>query len=301
MNPIADKAIGRTPRDYIAAIVNRETAWMEEFAVPKSPGDPLYVSHAQSSPDAHIALLQKLLKATPFLIPQDPGMIASTLWHSDIHASNIFVSKGRISSLIDWQAAWMGPFFLQARQPPLLEHKGEILLELPPNFKDLDIDERTRLNEQVSASILLHVYDTHTATQNPLLSKLYRLPYGATRTQPMIFAGNTWEDDILPLRESLIRLERWVQFEYVQSPLLYLARKFLLCPAGFGRNWVSTRLVPFISPARICNPTLTTGKAGTKLKIFGTLWQDLWTAMAGQLMITTQKQSDTFRIFDRTD
>ncbi len=208
MEPLAYELIGKTSRDYVAAIVHREIAWIEEFADPKSPSDPFYTSQAQNSPEAHISLLQRLLKVTPFLIPQDADMTASTLWHSDIHASNIFVSKGRITSLIDWQAAWMGPLFIQVRQPGLLDHRGEILLKLPENFKELEVDEQNRLNEQVSTSILLHVYETHTATQNPLLSRLYRLQHGKTRTQPILFAGDTWQDDILPLRESLIRVDR---------------------------------------------------------------------------------------------
>ena len=208
MEPLAYELIGKTSRDYIAGIVHREIAWIEEFADPKSPSDPFYTSQAQNSPEAHISLLQRLLKVTPFLFPQDANTTASRLWHSDIHASNIFVSKGRITSLIDWQAAWTGPLFIQARQPRLLGHRGEILLKLPENFKELEVDEQNCLNEQVSTSILLHVYETHTATQNPLLSRLYRLKHGKTRTQPILFAGNTWQEDILPLRESLIRVER---------------------------------------------------------------------------------------------
>lgn len=135
-------------------------------------------------------------------------MAASTLWHSDIHASNLFVSNGRITGLIDWQAAWAGPLIIQARLARLLDHRGEILSRLPDNFKELEADERNRLNEQVSASILLHIYETHTARQNPLLSRLYRLPHGKTWIQPILFAGDTWRDDILPLRESLIKVER---------------------------------------------------------------------------------------------
>ena len=145
MGPLAYMITGKTPRNYVAAIVHRETAWIEKFADPKSSNDPFFTSPAQNSPEAHISLLQKLLDVTPFLIPQDIEMTASTLWHSDIHASNIFTSEGRITSLIDWQAAWMGPLFLQARQPRLLDHKGEILLKLPENFKELEVDEQTRL------------------------------------------------------------------------------------------------------------------------------------------------------------
>ena len=217
IEPHAYVATGKTPRDYVAAIVHRETAWIKEFAQPKSHSAPFYFSQAQNSPAAHISLLHMLLEVASFLIPQDTDMAASTLWHNDIHAGNLFINEGRITSLIDWQAAWMGPFILQARQPQLLDHEGEILLKLPENFKDLEIDEKSRLREQVSSSILLYIYETHTATHNPLLGRLYRLQHGPTRSDPILFAGNTWQGSILPLRESLIRVERsvWLAYAYI--------------------------------------------------------------------------------------
>lgn len=76
------------------------------------------------------------------------------LWHSDIHASNILVSKGRITSLIDWQAAWTGQLFIEVQQPRPLDHRGEILLKLPEKFKELEVDKQNHLNKQVLTSIL---------------------------------------------------------------------------------------------------------------------------------------------------
>lgn len=200
--------LGKAPNDYVTAIAHREIAWISKYAVAKPLDDPSQPSKAQNSPEAHISLLQKFLKVAPYLLPQDTELAASTLWHRDIHAGNIFVNDGLITSLIDWQATWAGPLIIQARHPRLLNHKGEIMLRRPENFNQLDEEERDRLNEQVASSILLYVYETQTARQNPVISRVYRFNHGKTRMQPILFAGETWTDDIIPLRESLIKLER---------------------------------------------------------------------------------------------
>lgn len=101
MEPLAYELIGKISSDYVAAIVHREIAWIEDFADPKSLSNPFYNSQAQNSPEAHILLLQRLLKVTFFLIRQHADTTASTLWHSDIHASNILVGQGHVTSLID--------------------------------------------------------------------------------------------------------------------------------------------------------------------------------------------------------
>lgn len=141
-------------------------------------------------------------------MPSDRSLTQSCLWHRDIHSGNIFVSEGKITSLIDWQATWAGPFAIQARHPRLVTYTGESLLRLPPNFKDLDPAEKQRVEEQVSASILRYSYEQQTATKNPLLMRLYRLKHVKTRTNPIFFAGDSWDDDIIRFRETLISLNR---------------------------------------------------------------------------------------------
>lgn len=117
----------------------------------------------------------------------------------------MFISESLITSLIDWQATWTGPLIIQAQQPRLLSHEVEVMFRLPENFNDLEADERDRLNEQVASSILLYVYETETIRQDPLLSRADRLNYEKIRIQPILFASDTWTDDILPFRDSLER------------------------------------------------------------------------------------------------
>jgi aminoglycoside phosphotransferase (APT) family kinase protein len=69
-----------------------------------------------------------------------------TLWHTDLHMGNIFVSEtepSKIVCLIDWQSISLSPLFLQARWPVFLEPpddyvKGFVHSQLPSNFESMD-------------------------------------------------------------------------------------------------------------------------------------------------------------------
>ena len=200
--------LGKNPHDYIFAIAHREIAWINRYAIRKAADDPLAASAAQNSPSEHISLLEKYLNVTPYLLPRDPDLVASTLWHKDLHSGNIFTEQNRITSIIDWQGTWAGPLFLQARHPQLVDHHGEVVLKFPENFKDIEDDEKIKLRRQIASSIILYLYETNTAKENLRLNKVFRDEHGRTRAEPITFAGDTWDDDILPLRESLIRVER---------------------------------------------------------------------------------------------
>lgn len=135
--------------------------------------------------------------------------MGSFLWHSDLRTPNVFVDDtGHITSIIDWQSTWAGPLFLEGRHPHLLDYNGDLILELPENFKQLDENMQTAVKDNVTKSILLYLYEKYTAERNPLLSRVFRYPDGKTLTDPIRFVGNTWEGDILPLRESLIRVQK---------------------------------------------------------------------------------------------
>jgi Phosphotransferase enzyme family len=193
--------------------------------MPKQANHFLATSEAQRSPKAHISLYKKFLQITPYLLPNQVELIRPTLWHWDIHAPNIFVDGGRVSSLIDWQTAWLGPLFLQARHPRLLDYNGELMLKLPENFKYInDEDERARLRTNVEKSIVLYTYEAGTARANPLLKEVLHVPQGRTRRQTVEFATDTWDGDILPFRQCLIRIAR-----FAQSPTPLEMLRILTC------------------------------------------------------------------------
>jgi hypothetical protein len=150
----------------VTALAHREQAWIKRYAVPRSPNDPLVTSAAQNSPNAHLSLLQKYLDVAPCLLPIDTDIITSTIWHTDLHPGNLFVDKGRITSVIDWQRIWAGPLVLQARHPQLVNHRGDIILEAPANVKDLGSDEKAQLRRQMASSIVLYLYEHQVAKGN---------------------------------------------------------------------------------------------------------------------------------------
>ncbi|TQB67571.1 Phosphotransferase enzyme [Monascus purpureus] len=195
--------------DYIQAFALQEIAWIQKHAIPRSPNDPLFVSHSQNDPAEHVSLLQRYLSIAPHLVPQEEGILGSFLWHPDLRTPNIFVDdRGHITSIIDWQSTSAGPLFLEGRHPHFLNYNGDLILELPENFKQLDENTQSAVKGKVTDSILLYLYEKYTAERNPILSKVFQYPNGKTLTDPICFVGNTWDGDILPLRESLIRIQK---------------------------------------------------------------------------------------------
>lgn len=120
---------------------------------------------------------------------------------------------GRISSLIDWQDTWVGPLFLQARHPRLVDYNGELMLELPEHYETVkDGDEKERIRTQVEKSIILWAYENDTKSTNPILQDILHIYQGRTRRETVNFASNTWDKDIIPFRQCLIRIARYVYF-----------------------------------------------------------------------------------------
>lgn len=120
----------------------------------------------------------------------------------------------RITSLIDWQDTWAGPLFLQFRHPKVVDYNGKVLLKLPENYETLEGDEKARTRRQVEKSIVLYTYETETETKNALISEILRMHRGRPRRETVQFAANTWDGDIIPFRQCLIRLERFVHSSF---------------------------------------------------------------------------------------
>lgn len=57
----------------------------------------------------HIALWEKFSASVGFLDNIDSDFQRPTLWHSDLCAKNIFVKKGKITAIIDWEGYWVMP------------------------------------------------------------------------------------------------------------------------------------------------------------------------------------------------
>ncbi|KAI2606604.1 kinase-like domain-containing protein [Hypoxylon sp. NC1633] len=206
-----DRGPWRRHQDYLKAIAQREKAWLCEH-VPNSasvPGRLSTVAGSQGCPEAHLALYDKFDRVAEHLLPSSGPLVRSTVWHWDTHASNLFVDGGRITGIIDWQDSWAGPLFLQAQQPQLVNYDGDMMLQLPPHYEALrDEEERARIESQVEKSILISAYERDTSDINPLLHQIYHLPYGRTRLDVVDFSANTWDGDLIPFQECLIRVQR---------------------------------------------------------------------------------------------
>jgi hypothetical protein len=133
---------GNTVEDHCIAIGNREIACVK--AVQPLPKPPLTIVGRYIPTRAKkLAALQSYLKLTKFLLPTDPSITTSHVWHSDLHAENIFVNPDQpteIVGIIDWQSVALVPLFENSVQPALLDYDGPPLngLERPEEPKDLD-------------------------------------------------------------------------------------------------------------------------------------------------------------------
>ncbi|KAL3420292.1 hypothetical protein PVAG01_08791 [Phlyctema vagabunda] len=179
------------------------------------------------------------IRVIPYLFPENKKLSGSTLWHWDLHSGNLFVEGDRITSLIDWQDTWAGPLFLQFRHPKLVDYNGEVLLKLPETYESLDEgDEKARIRRQVEKSIVLYTYETQTDQENLLLSDILRIKHGRTRREVVNFAANTWEGDIIPFRQCLIRLERnWDELGFDAPCPIHFTEEDLQCHYKDGEGW----------------------------------------------------------------
>jgi hypothetical protein len=202
---------GKCHKDYLKAIARREIAWISRHASPKIPHDIFAKPETQNSLDAHIDLYKKFLVISDYILPDDKELIRSTIWHWDIHTLNLFVQGKKVTGLIDWQDAWAGPLFLQARHPRLVDYNGEVMLKIPEHHDAIeDEDERARIRAQVEKSILLWAYESDTKSTNTILHEILHILQGRTRRDTVEFATNTWDGDIIPFGQCLTRVVRYV-------------------------------------------------------------------------------------------
>jgi len=141
-------------------------------------------------------------------------MARSTLWHWDLHASNLFVKDDQVTSIIDWQSNWAGPLFVQYRYPKIVDYAGEVAFRLPEDYESMEGNEKVKVSCQVERSLVQYLYEAKTKETNPLLTDIINIPQRTIRKQTISFAEDSWEGDILSFRQCLIRLERYILLCY---------------------------------------------------------------------------------------
>ncbi|KAH9879801.1 hypothetical protein J1614_001825 [Plenodomus biglobosus] len=188
---------------------HRERASMDIDRGPLKPsGGLIEQTDAPRSPLAHIALYEKFLKVSDILLPKG-DFVRPTLWHWDIRIPNIFVKEDSITSLIYWQDTWTGPLSHQARHPRLVRYGGDLVLQLPEGLESMqDEEEKRRIQAWVQKSIVMWSYEKDTKSVNSVLHDVLHIDQAQNRRDTFNFANNTWDEDIIPFRQCLIRVVR---------------------------------------------------------------------------------------------
>ncbi|KAL4945778.1 hypothetical protein BDV06DRAFT_219021 [Aspergillus oleicola] len=135
--------------DVLKAIVRREVACVEKFPTfPRNTQQGIYGGPGGYRPakEAKLSVLQDFNQLCPYIMPKNEKASDAVLWHSDLHAENIFVdaeNPTQITSVIDWQSAPVYPMFLHAHQASLIDFEGPKLNgfeepALPENLSSLD-------------------------------------------------------------------------------------------------------------------------------------------------------------------
>ena len=137
-----------------------------------------------------------------------------TLWHTDLHMGNIFVTPdecSKITCLIDFQSISVLPAFLQAKWPVFLRppqnsdyEEGMVEVKVRDDFDTLDEDGKMLARSEWLQAKLAKAYEVSTVLENK--------PAYRAMTVPRVFrelflrCGEVSEVGVLPLRACLIEL-----------------------------------------------------------------------------------------------
>ncbi|KAH8424774.1 uncharacterized protein LDX57_002517 [Aspergillus melleus] len=172
------------------------------------PGDPEEQARLLEATTA----LMRMLDSHPIL----SQFSQPTLWHTDLHMGNIFISPSNnslITSLIDIQSLSIRPLFLQTRWPifllpPRNYPQGFIQPTLPRNFNNLDPDDKTLALHQWNLSKMAKAYEVSTFLENRPAYHAMNVP--RVFRELFIRAGEVSSVGIVPLRECLVEIfQNW--------------------------------------------------------------------------------------------
>ncbi|GKZ19282.1 hypothetical protein AbraIFM66951_011424 [Aspergillus brasiliensis] len=140
-----------------------------------------------------------------------------TLWHNDLHLGNIYVSEQdptAIVNIIDWQFTSIMPAFMQVQWPSFLAppdgyEAGTVKPELPPNFEEMDADEKAFAITERDRALLSKCYEA-ALVKNHMPSYLAMTRVDSAVRHLFSFAEDTTKDGIVPLRDCLTQVaEHW--------------------------------------------------------------------------------------------
>lgn len=179
----------------------------------------LLAEKTSASRNKHVQLLEQFLTVLPHILPST-GLSRPAMLHHDLHSDNIFVDDAdptKISSIIDWQAVYASPLFMQARFPSIFDcdgpyPQGAVQPQLPENFNTLSPAEKKLAEDRLSELRLKKFYELASRKFNPLLIKAMDAMRNDDDPTTFIFhiVGQSSTDGPMPIRELLIQIyEKW--------------------------------------------------------------------------------------------
>ena len=135
--------LGATAEQYFS-VLKREIALIRNPGRKSPENVTSFSAKTKTACENHVRLLELLQYMLLCILP--PKIISRpVLLHQDLHSNIIFVDSDyptKISSIIDWQALYSSPLFMQARFPSILDCDnpypwGAVQPALPEDFNAL--------------------------------------------------------------------------------------------------------------------------------------------------------------------
>lgn len=200
---------GKTTSDLGESLLNRSLLRSQHGLNPDLPA-------SLSSPlEEHSITLDMAKKVMP-AVANNPKLLAQsqpTLWHTDLHMGNIFVDEdnpAEVTGFIDWQHTSINPLFLQVRWPIFLTppedyQEGQVLPQLPPDYEDMDADDKEIALYNKEKATWSKAYEVASFLNDRPAWRAMQVP---SPLKEFFRRGDTWAEGFLPLRETLIELFR---------------------------------------------------------------------------------------------
>ncbi|PWY91704.1 phosphotransferase enzyme family protein [Aspergillus sclerotioniger CBS 115572] len=221
-----DRGSWETAQEYLSSVANREIAGRDE----------------------HVHLLEQFLRVLPHILPPQETL-RPVLLHHDLHSDNIFVDSSdptKISSIIDWQAVYTAPLFMQAKFPSIFDCDdpypwGAVQPKLPKDFDSLSQSAKGLAEDTLARLRLKKFYKLASRKFNqPLVMAMDAM---RNDDDPITFVfhivGQSSQDGPIPLKELLIQIyETWDQ-------IMEHRGSAIPCPISFSKDEIdkSRRLV----------------------------------------------------------
>lgn len=203
-----DYHTGRTLCDLGNSLIERSL-----LQVSRHPNIQLPLS-LYGATDDHRYLLNSVKEALPSIAKSTKlsNQTQPILWHTDLHMGNIFVSQDDpavVTGIIDWQNTIVNPAFLQVRWPVFLTppdgyQEGQVIPGLPADFESMDDDEKEIALYNKAKATWTKAYEVASFLNN---RKAWRGMQVKSELKELFRrCGETWNEGILPLRETLIEI-----------------------------------------------------------------------------------------------